>query len=178
MSSLNIPLRNPKCCWRIASSFDRVVDRFRSYAPKTKSNFMFFLALTLSLSLSFSALQYFVKLNYKIICVITWKTNIEWRKPFIYEIKSGKVLEVEKGSGTKSLNFLHLWLKLVIDKKIGWCECLNEILFIQHATWQNLILSYMSFLLLYKEALSEVEDWQCWNRYLGQDCGSISSYQL
>ena len=137
MSSLNIPFRNLKSGWGTASSFNSVVDRFRSYAPKTKSNFMFFLALTLSLSLSLS-LSYFCFGSsifceteiYKIIDVISWKTNIEWRKPFIYEIKSGKVLEVEKGSGTKSLNFLHLWLKLVIDKKMRRGERLNEKLLI------------------------------------------------
>ena len=41
------------------------------------------------------------------------KTNIEGRKPFIFEIneiKSGRVQEVGKGSGTKSLNILHFWL--------------------------------------------------------------------
>ena len=51
------------------------------------------------------------------------KTNIEWRKPFIFEIneiKSGRVQEVGRGveSGDKSLNLLYLWLKLVIDKKM------------------------------------------------------------
>ena len=41
------------------------------------------------------------------------KTNIEGRKPFIFEIneiKSGRVQEVGKGSGTKSLNLVHFWL--------------------------------------------------------------------
>ena len=52
-------------------------------------------------------------------------------KPFIFEIneiKSGRVQEVGKGGKTKSLNLLHLWLKLVIDKKMGWGKRLNEIL--------------------------------------------------
>ena len=62
--------------------------------------------------------------------VITWETNIEWRKPFTFEmneIKSGKVQEVGKGSVMKSLNLLHLWLKLVNDKKMRWCKGPNEI---------------------------------------------------
>ena len=44
------------------------------------------------------------------------KTNIEGRKPFIFEIneiKSGRVQEVGKGGGTKSLNFLHLWVESI-----------------------------------------------------------------
>ena len=37
-----------------------------------------------------------------------------------------KVEEFKKlGRGAKSLNLLHLWLKLVIDKKMGWGERLN-----------------------------------------------------
>lgn len=49
--------------------------------------------------------------------------NIEWRKPFIFEInefKSRRVQEDRKRGGTKSLNLLHLWPKLIIDKR--WRE--------------------------------------------------------
>ena len=63
------------------------------------------------------------------------KTNIKWKKPFIFlinKIKIGRVQEVGKGSRTKSFNFLHLWLKLIIDKKMGG-ERLNEKVFIQIA---------------------------------------------
>ena len=108
------------------SSFDSVVKKFRLYAPKTEAN----LSLSLSSYFYFGSLIFCETEIYKIIDVISWKTNIEWRKPFIYEIKSGKVSEVEKGSGTKSLNFLHLWLKLVIDKKMRRGERLNEKLLI------------------------------------------------
>ena len=34
------------------------------------------------------------------------------------KIKRGRAQEVGKGGVTKSLNLLHLWLKLVIDKKM------------------------------------------------------------
>ena len=89
--------------------------------------------LSLSLSLYFSfGISIFCEIGiYKTTSFITWKTNIEWRKTFIFEIKSGKVQEVVKGGGAKSLNFLHLWLKLVIGKKIDWGERLNNILLIQ-----------------------------------------------
>ena len=40
-------------------------------------------------------------------------------------MKSRRVQEVGIGSRTKSFNFLHLWLKLIIDKKMGG-ERLNE----------------------------------------------------
>ena len=108
--------------------------------------------LSLSLSLSLWPSIFCETRIYKITCIITWKTNIEWRKSFIFEIneiKSGSVQEVGKGGGTKFLNFLHLWLKLVIDKEMRWGERLNEILLIQRAIWQNPILSYMRSLLLY-----------------------------
>ena len=49
-------------------------------------------------------------------------------------------VEVGKGSGTKSLNLLHLWLKLVVDKKVGWGKRLLEKSFIQSTTWLNFML--------------------------------------
>ena len=84
------------------------------------------LSLSLSLSFSFGYSIFFETGMYKIIGVITWKINIEWRKPFIFEIneiKSGRIQEVRKGGGAKSL-------KLVINKKMRWGERLNKILLI------------------------------------------------
>ena len=102
MSSLNIPFRNLKSGWGTASSFNSVVDRFRSYAPKTKSNFMFFLALILSLSFSLSYFCFgssiFCETEiYKIICVLTWKTNIVWRNYYyFFKLIKFKVEEFKK----------------------------------------------------------------------------------
>ena len=116
------------------SSFDSVVKKFRLYAPKTEAN----LSLSLSSYFYFGSLIFCETEIYKIIDVISWKTNIEWRKPFIFEIneiKSGRVQEDGKGGGSKSLNLLHLWLKPIVVKKMGWGERLNDILLIQSATW-------------------------------------------
>ena len=154
MSSLNIPFRNPKCHWNIVSSFDNIVDKFRSYTPKTKTNFILFLTLILSLSLSLSYFSFgpsiFCETGiHKITSVITWKTNIEWKKSFIFEIneiKSGRVQESWKRGGTKSVNLMHLWLTLVIDKKMGWGERLNEILLMKR---HNLMHFHMKSLLIY-----------------------------
>ena len=108
------------------------------------------LSFSLSLQLFFCSSIFCEKGIYKITNIITWKTNIKWRKPFIFEInkiKSRRVQEVGKGDGTKSSNLLYLWLKLVIDKKMRWGKRLNEIQFIQSATWHNLMLSRMRSLL-------------------------------
>ena len=49
------------------------------------------------------------------------------------------------GSETKSLNLLHLWLKLVVNKKVGWGKKLLEKSFIQSTIWLNFILPAWSF---------------------------------
>ena len=95
MSFLNTPFRNPKCCWSTVSSFNSVVERFRSYTPKPKpiscSSWH-----RLSLSLSLSLVNIYEIGIYKIICVITWKTSIKWRKPFIFKLMKFKVKEFKK----------------------------------------------------------------------------------
>jgi len=60
-----------------------------------------------------------------------------------------RVQESWKRGGTKSVNLMHLWLTLVIDKKMECGEMLNEILLMKSATRHNLMLFHMRSLLIY-----------------------------
>ena len=66
----------------------------------------------------------------------------------LMKLKVEEFKKLENGVEPNSFNFMHLWLKLIIDKKMGG-ERLNEKVLIQSATCQNLMHFRMRSLLLY-----------------------------